>query len=52
MDYLENCPISFQISKSGGKVFEERREREREREIERKIWTFEGKKRDMFYGFV
>ena len=32
MDYLENCPISFQISKSEGKVLEERGERERERE--------------------
>ena len=49
MDYLENCPISFQISKSEGKVLEEK---EREREREREIWTFEGKKRDMFYGFV
>ena len=32
MDYLENCPISFQISKSEDKVLE-KREREREREI-------------------
>ena len=37
MDYLENCPISFQISKSEGKVLEEK-------EREREIWTFEGKK--------
>ena len=32
MDYLENCPISFQISKSEGKVLEKEREIERERE--------------------
>ena len=35
MDYLENCPISFQISKSEGKVLEKEREIERERERER-----------------
>ena len=33
MDYLENCPISFQISKSEDKVLERERERERERDI-------------------
>ena len=46
MDYLENCPISFQISKSEGKVLD--REREREREKERDICFTNSSEKDVF----
>ena len=37
MDYLENCPISFQISKSEDKVLERERERERAKNVKDQI---------------
>ena len=53
MDYLENCPISFQISKSEGKVLEEKeRERERERsghsKEKREICFTDSSEKDVF----
>ena len=51
MDYLENCPISFQISKSEGKVLEEK-ERERERsghsKEKREIHFTDSSEKDVF----
>ena len=56
MDYLENCPISFQISKSVHKMCKKERGRERERErvryghfkVKRKICFTNPSEKDVF----
>ena len=49
MDYLENCPISFQISKSEGKVLEEReRERSGHSKEKREICFTDSSEKDVF----